>query len=118
MKKLIFMITIAGLFWMSCKDKIEKVEPTPNTVKGTVIDSLTRIPLDSAWVDKDTSAPYMAYTDSLGIYGPVGTVVGYAGKYVIYCGKDGYTTRNKEVVFTGNGITAIINFELVPRSAR
>ena len=114
MKRIIIIVPVALLLWISCEDTM--VEPTPNVVRGIVIDSLTRIPLDSAWVDsRDTLAPHMAYADSLGNYS---TVVGYAGNYIVYCGKDGYVTQNKKVTFTGKGITAVINFELVPKGAR
>lgn len=107
---LLFIVVVICVLWSACDDTI--VEPPINVVKGTVIDSLTRIPIDSAWVDNDTLAPRRAYTDTFGNYS---FPIGYKGKKTVYCGKEGYTTTMKEVTFTGNGITAVINFELVPK---
>jgi hypothetical protein len=107
-RTLLLAIGVSVLVWMAC-DEVHNGRPSLNGVKGTVIDSLTRVPIDSAWVDMDTLALHEVYTDSLGNYR---MPVGYRGKYFIYCGKNAYVTKKKEITFTGNGITAEMNFEL------
>ena len=112
MKRMFLLaIGVSALLWMGCGDKVSDGRHPLNGVRGAVIDSLTRVPIDSAWVDTDTLALHEVYTDSLGNYR---IPVGYPGRYFIYCGKDGYATKKKEVTFTGYGITAEVNFELVP----
>jgi hypothetical protein len=110
---LLFVVLVICVLWSACDNT--KVDPPINVVKGTVIDSLTRVPIDSAWIDNDTILPHREYSDSLGYYY---LPIGYKGKKSVYCGKDGYTIKNKEVIFTENGITAVIDFELVPKEER
>jgi hypothetical protein len=112
MREIILFVAVGiCVLWGACGNTI--VEPPVNMVKGTVIDSQTLVPIDSAWVDNDTLAPHSVFTDSLGNYQ---MPIGHTGRHFIYCGKDAYVTRKKEIVFTGNGITATINFQLVAKS--
>jgi hypothetical protein len=104
---LLFIVVVICVLWSACDDTI--VEPPINVVKGTVTDSLTRVPIDSAWIDNDTILPHRVYSDSLGYYY---FPIGYKGKKSVYCGKDGYITKNKEIIFSGNGMTATMDFEL------
>ncbi|MGB3094251.1 MAG: hypothetical protein WBC42_13655 [Candidatus Zixiibacteriota bacterium] len=111
MKMAIFVIGMGTLLLIGCKDK--SIEPTVHVVKGTFLDSLTRIPLDSGWVDTDTLAPHREYTDSLGNYQ---MPVGYGERYRVYSGRKGYVTAERETAFSGNVKTAVVDFELVPAS--
>lgn len=112
MRKHIFLILaiFVGSALFHC-DKGTKVEYV-SWVQGTVVDSLTKAPIDSAWVDgNDTLLPHWAYTDTLGYY------VAFAGapdRYrFLYCGKNGYTSKKKEYATFKNDTTTV-NFELVP----
>ena len=113
MKKFISIAAIAVLFWMSCKDKIEKVEPPLCTVRGMVIDTLTRAPIENAWIDRDSFPPYRTYADTLGNYSLSFTE--WPGKQrFLLCGKDGYITKKEYYISKDPPNTAIVNFELVP----
>ena len=109
MEKALFVIGITGLFLIGCDDTI--IEPRVHVVKGTVIDSLTRIPLGSVWVDTDSLAPHQEHTDSVGYYY---MPVGYSAIYSIYCGKEGYMMTEREAAFPDKVNTVVIDFELVP----
>jgi len=117
-KKFIFIVAIALVFLISCKDKVEKVEPPLCLVKGVVTDSLSRMPIDSAWLDRETGGltPYRTYTDSLGRY-MVGSVEWPGKQRYLLCGKQDYLTQKKWFIATSPD-TAIVNFELVPKGAR
>lgn len=81
-------------------------------VEGTVIDSLTRLPIDSAWISvtPDTSVKPITYTDSSGHY----RFTDFSGKYRFhYCGKNGYVTKKSRVYEIKWKETTIIDFELV-----
>lgn len=98
---------------MSC-DKDKVVHELAGRVEGTVVDSLTRLPIDCAWISAspDTSeSPVMAYTDSSGIY----IFMSFAGRHRLhYCGKNGYVTKESPEYEVQNAKTTIVDFELVP----
>jgi len=81
-------------------------------VEGTVIDSLTRLPIDSAWisVDPDTSFGPITFTDSTGHY----YIGQFPGNYVFYCGKKWYLTKASKEFEIKKNKTTQVNFELVP----
>jgi len=97
-------------------DKGIKVEYV-SWVQGTVVDSLTRAPIDSAWVDgNDTLLPHWSYTDTLGYYV---AFVGAPDRYLfLYCGKSGYATKKSQEYATFKNDTTTVNFELVPTTSQ
>jgi hypothetical protein len=111
MKKiLVSLIGVSVLFWMDCSDKV-KDGYKPTYVKGIVIDSLTKVPIDSAWIDKDILSPYWTYSDTSGKFQ---VFVGAPGRYrFLYCGKQDYVIKKKEYETVSNPV-ATVNFELVP----
>lgn len=113
MRKHIFLILtiFAGSALFYC-DKGTKVEYV-SWVQGTVVDSLTRAPIDSAWVDgNDTLLPHWAYTDTMGYYV---AFEGAPGRYrFLYCGKQGYITKKSQEYATFKNDTTTVNFELAP----
>jgi hypothetical protein len=117
MKRILLLaIGVSALFWICCKDKVEKVEPPLCPVRGVVIDSLTNLPIANAWVDRYSYHPYGVYTDTLGNY--IIAFTEWPGKQrFLLCGKDGYLTK-KEYYISTDPDTAIVNFELVPEGAR
>jgi hypothetical protein len=81
-------------------------------VEGTVTDSLTRLPIDSAWISgtSDTSYTPITYTDSSGHY----KIAEFPGRYrFIFCGKDGYVTKKSREYKTHKNKTTRVDFELV-----
>jgi len=82
-------------------------------VEGTVIDSLTRLPIDSAWIriSPDTLNPPNTYTNSAGYY----FFVRVTGMHRFhYCGKSGYITKKTEEYQIRIHKTTKVNIELVP----
>ncbi|NIN00947.1 MAG: hypothetical protein GTO24_23535 [candidate division Zixibacteria bacterium] len=76
---------------INCSEGTKVVEYTGN-VEGFVIDSLTRLPIDSAWIgiDPDTLNPPITYTDSTGYY----FFTWFTGIHRShFCGKSGYITK-------------------------
>ena len=112
MKNFIFIVSLALVFLLSCKDKVEKIEPPLCLVSGLVKDSLTQVVIDSAWLDTDSLVPYWTYTDSLGLY-LVGSVEWPGKQKFLFCGKQGYITKKKSYT-TASPDTTIVNFEMVP----
>lgn len=97
---------------MGCgKDKVS--HEVVGFVEGTVIDSLTRLPIDSAWIriNPDTLNPPNTYTNSAGYY----FFVRITGMHRFhYCGKRGYITKKTgEYQIRIHQITKV-NIELVP----
>jgi len=82
--------------------------------RGTVLDSLTKFPIDSAWIDAgDTLQPHLSYTDSSGWY--IMKAVAYPNHPIfIFCGKEGYITKKEPALVHSYKDTTIVNFELVP----
>jgi hypothetical protein len=114
MKRILLLaIAVGVLFCLSCKDKVEKVEPPLCLVRGVVIDSLTQMAIDRAWLDTDSLVPYWTYTDTLGCY-LVGSVEWPGKQRFLLCGKQGYLTKKKWYIATSPD-TAIVNFELAPK---
>ena len=110
-KHVFFILTIFVASALLHCDKGTKVEYV-SWVQGTVVDSLTKAPIDSAWVDgNDTLLPHWSYTDTLGYYV---AFAGAPGRYrFLYCGKSGYTIKKKEYA-TFRDDTTTVDFELVP----
>jgi hypothetical protein len=82
------------------------------SISGTVIDSLTKAPIDSAWVIvHDTTAFAPTYTDSLGHY-YWGSDAGGWSKSWLYVGKPGYRTKSRYFAEVRTDIRGI-DFELV-----
>jgi hypothetical protein len=115
-RTLLLAIGVSALFWICCKDKVEKVEPPWCYVRGMITDSSTQVAIDSAWLDTDSLAPYRVYTDTLGYY-----LLGFyewPGKQrLLFCGKQGYSIKKKSYMSTSPD-TAIVSFELAPKGAR
>ena len=90
----------------------------PKYVKGTVLDSLTSLPIDSVKIStglkSDTSSlVFQTYTDSNGQYlFFVGTGTNSSGLVVI-ADKSSYQKQKKEFS-TALVDTAIVNFKLLP----
>ena len=87
----LFLVTIGICVNLMDCNRGTEVEYWGN-VEGFVIDSLTRVPIDSAWIriDPDTLDPPITYTDSDGHY----FFGNFPGSHRFhYCGKDGYVTK-------------------------
>jgi hypothetical protein len=78
---------------------------------GKAIDSITDLPIDSAWISiDDTIPPYLFYSDSGGIYC---ATKGFGIQSVkAYCGKNGYRTKDTSLYLDKN--LENIDFRLVP----
>jgi hypothetical protein len=107
---LLFVLDVFVL-WGVCCDRGIIIEPPINIVQGEVTDIVTGSPIDSAWINTDRSTLPLTYTDTLGRYK---SPVGYSGKYLIRCGKEGYITESMEITFVSCGVTADLNFQLSP----
>lgn len=107
-RMLLLLIGVSAFLRMSCSDSVtDGYKPT--YVKGMVTDSLTKVPIDSAWIDHDTLPPSWTYTDTSGKFH---VFVGAPGRYrFLYCGKQGYVTKKKEYETVSNPV-ATVNFEL------
>jgi hypothetical protein len=81
------------------------------TISGKVRDSTTTSPIDSAIVMvDDTTTSFKAYTDTTGEY--TAAEFGY-GTYRVFCLKEGYKTKWKDVQSTkDNRILKDVNLEL------
>jgi hypothetical protein len=93
------------------KDRV--VHEVVGYVEGTVIDSVTRLPIDSAWISQtaDTTYEPLRLTDSLGYY----FVGRFPGKhFVFYCGKRGFVTKTSKEFEIKKNQTTRVDFELVP----
>jgi hypothetical protein len=114
MKKLIFLASLLLLLLgLSCGTKVTDGDGTLLVfVSGTVTDSVTQAPIDSAWLDSDPYSPYSTYTDSSGGYLIAFTARPGSNK-VLHCGKQGYISKKKEYKVTSPD-TAIVNFQLSP----
>jgi hypothetical protein len=108
-----YLLLVLGAFvlWGVCCDTGIIIEPPVNLVQGEVTDFVTGSPIDSAWINTDRSTLPLTHTDSQGRYK---SPVGYSGKYLIRCGKEGYLTESVEITFVSCGVTAEINFQLSP----
>jgi hypothetical protein len=109
---LLLMIAIVISFHLACHDD-KMVEPHGAFLAGTVADSLSLAPIESAWVSLGDSVydPLQdELTDSLGYYV---TFTGTPGIHRwVFCGKDGYISQSKEFS-TAPAETTIVSFELV-----
>ena len=109
----LFFLIIGGcLGLIECEKGTIKVEYT-GSVEGFVIDSLTRTPIDSAWIsiNPDTLNPPNTYTDSAGYF----SLVRVTGTHRFhYCGKSGYITKKTEEYKINIDKTTRVDIELVP----
>ena len=115
MRKLVFLFAVlfiptsAGLSLLDCsKEKvISNIDPG-YTIGGFVKDSISGMPIDSAWINIiDSIAPYRAYTDSIGYYE---TIVFLGGELVVFSGKEGYYIKDTVIDIKAN--LDSINFRL------
>ena len=97
------LICAAWAVWTGCDYTVGE---HPSTLSGTVVDSTTGVPLDSAWVAlDDSSLGSRCYTDSMGAF----TLLHMGGieEEVLFAGKPGYLTRGitlTDVYHSLNGI--------------
>lgn len=108
---LFILIIGVCLSLIGCESR--KVVEYVGFVEGAVTDSLTRLPVDSAWISgtPDASFQPITYTDSSGHY----KFAEFPGKYrFIYCVKDGYVTKKSKQYETHKNKTTRIDFELIP----
>ena len=83
------------------------------TFSGTVLDSITRLPIDSAGVCLfDTTNSPLSFSDSLGNFklSPFGGI----GEYDLYFLKEGYLTKKISVYMHENHLVDNILVEMVP----
>jgi hypothetical protein len=110
----VLVVGMALPFCSACQDD-KMVEPHGAFLAGTVVDSLSLAPIESAWVSLGDSVyePLQdELTDSLGYYV---TFTGTPGLHRwVFCGKEGYITQSKEFS-TAPAETTIVDFELVRR---
>jgi len=109
----IFLIIMVLCFNQIGCEKHNVIHEHVGFVEGTVIDSLTRLPIDSAWISRtpDTTFEPLILSDSLGYY--------FKGQFpgmnvFFYCGKKGYVTRESKEFEIRENKTTIVDFELVP----
>jgi len=112
---LIFIIFIGVISFFCCSDKGVQGDPA-TSISGNVVDSITRLPIDSAkiCIYDTVDCAVFGYTDSIGYYQY--TVFGYQ-EVLLYCRKEGY--RSKSISVTTSKYNTTItdaNFELVQRS--
>jgi len=111
---LLLIIAIVISFHLACHDDII-VEPPVAFLAGTVVDSLSSAPIESAWVSLLDSAynPLVdVLSDSAGYYV---TLIGVPGvRDSAFCGRQGYITQMR-VFSVAPGDTAIVNFKLPRR---
>lgn len=109
---LFFLITGICLSFLGC-DNDKVIHEHFGYVEGTVIDILTRLPIDSAWIriSTDTLIPPNTYTNSVGYYF-FERVTGTNRFH--YCGKSGYVTKKTEEYRVNINKTTRVNIELFP----
>jgi len=110
---IIFLISIFSLF--NCNDKGVTGDPF-TTISGYVIDSITRMPIDSAYICIDDTIEYLncGYTDTIGFYQYLKP--GYS-QISIFCMKEGYISQSRSIRSSFfNTVFRNIDFELVQRS--
>ncbi len=101
--KLLFVVAALALCGSCQKESIDPV----STVRGTVTDSLTGVPLAGAEIFlRDTSMGQLMYvTDSTGDYEVGGFGV---AQWTIYCRAEGYRTKSRYV--QGEGTIENVDF--------
>ncbi len=102
------VLLISGISLLQCNKGI-LIADWVSTVKGTVTDSITGAPLDSAEVFYSDS--YFVYADSLGEYqiSDLGNPPPQVG-----CRRDGYITKTISLdIVTGKRLYDSTNFQLV-----
>jgi len=109
---LLFVVGLVLLLHLACHDD-KMVEPQGAVLAGTVVDSLSSAPIESAWVslvDSLYDPSHDVLTDSTGYY------VVFTGTPGIhrwaFCGKERYVTQMK-TFSTAPAETTIVNFRLV-----
>ncbi len=107
MRKSIFVFILSlipvsiGLGLLDCSEEkdISITDPV-YTISGFVKDSISGMPIDSAWINiNDSTPPYQAYTDSMGYYE---TSVFLGGQTTIFGGKDGYYIKDTAIYIKSN----------------
>jgi len=103
------------IFWaMGCDDHEIIFEPPGGYIGGTVTDSVSNIPIESAIVSSDTvlDTTTDTLTDTLGHYV---MFAGFPGiNRLAYCWKDGYLVQSKRYSVASNE-TTLVDFRLVSR---
>ena len=108
-----FLIILALCFNQIGCERHDVSHEVVGYVEGTVIDSLTRLPIDSAWIDgsPDPTFEPLRLSDSLGYYFAGQTVNNHA---FLHCGKKGYFTKKSKEFEIKKNKTTRVDFELVP----
>lgn len=90
-KRLLLVVLVGAMTYVSCRDA-DEIADGNMIITGTVTDSVTGMPIDSALVDlDDTSHAVVAvYTDMLGEY-QIDLLA--SASHVVYCRKNGYRTK-------------------------
>lgn len=106
----ILALTISAAIVLSGCSKVSTDSECCGYIAGTVTDSLTSSPIDSAWVDVDTILPPYAYTNNEGKY--VISAPSIPAEMFLFCGKVGYETIKPPSFITNPKDTVIVNFQL------
>ena len=108
-KLTLLLLLVCVLFFGSCG-----MEDPAITISGTVTDSMSGLPIDSAIIhDSDTISSAAFYSDSLGKYTLGG--MGYRN-FRVFCRKTGYQTKVRTVRSSKDHLTFRgVDFRLVPQ---
>lgn len=104
------VLTISASIVLSGCSKVSTDSACCGYIAGTVTDSLTGSPIDSAWVDVDTILPPNAYSNNDGKY--VISAPSIPAEMFLFCGKIGYETKKSPSIITNPRDTVIVNFQL------
>ena len=102
---LILLASFCLALVLSC-DKPGPTDGPAHSVSGTVIDSITSAPIDSALIAVGDSNAIITFTDSTGYY----QLATFAGSFNLYVLKPGYKTKSRDIDLRSN-MTGI-DFEL------
>lgn len=105
-------LTIAAclaIFHLSCSDDDGTRPPSAYSFEGSVTDSISGVPLDSASISYSDPPPTIApyYSDSTGHY----RGAALAGRITIFVHKSGYVTQSRQLHLDRN-LTGV-NFRLL-----
>ncbi len=104
---LILLASFCLALVLSC-DKPGPTDGPAYSVSGTVTDSITSAPIDSALIAIGDSTATQAFTDTSGYY----RFATWPGKFTLFVCKPGYNTKSQSIDLRSN-LTGI-DFQLVP----